>query len=117
VPRIHAGVLEDLLETVFAENPKVVLKLLFNLGLVLVRKHDAGKADRDNFQPALLWLFRKGPQTYLLNVGCIAKLTSLKEALNSAILSCMKGKVRMIRITTLSPHWRVSLKSRTGRNK
>eukprot|EP00573_Skeletonema_grethae_P001898 CAMPEP_0201686794 /NCGR_PEP_ID=MMETSP0578-20130828/1108_1 /ASSEMBLY_ACC=CAM_ASM_000663 /TAXON_ID=267565 /ORGANISM="Skeletonema grethea, Strain CCMP 1804" /LENGTH=905 /DNA_ID=CAMNT_0048170893 /DNA_START=30 /DNA_END=2747 /DNA_ORIENTATION=- len=83
VPSIGTEALEDLLEAAFAENPKVALKLLFNLGSV--KKNAAGKADRDNFQAALLWLFRKWPQTYLLNLRCIAKFTSLKEVLNNVM--------------------------------
>jgi len=83
VPSIQTYDLENWLDAAFTENPKVALKLLFNLGSV--RKNAAGKADRDNFQAALLWLFRKWPQTYLLNVRCIAKFTSLKEALNSVM--------------------------------
>ena len=83
VPSIGADELEDLLNAAFAENPNLALKLLFNLGSV--RKNAGGKADRDNFQAALLWLFRTWPQTYLLNLRCIANFTSLKEALNSSM--------------------------------
>jgi len=90
VPSIQADQLENLLEAAFAENPKVALKLLFNLGSV--RKNAAGKSDRDNFQAALLWLFRKWPQTYLLNQGCIAKFTCLKEVLNSAMFIMYEGQ-------------------------
>jgi hypothetical protein len=90
VPSIRADALENLLEAAFEENPKVALKLVFNLGSV--RKNAAGKADRDNFQAALLWLFRKWPQTYMLNVGCIAKFTSLKEVLNSAMFIMYEGQ-------------------------
>jgi hypothetical protein len=90
VPSIRAEELEDLLQAAFAENPKVALKLLFNLGSV--RKNAAGKADRDSFQAALLWLFRKWPQTYLLNLGCIAKFTCLKEVLNSAMFIMYEGQ-------------------------
>ena len=93
VPSIKIGDLEDLLEAAFTENPKVALKLLFNLGTV--RKNAAGKADRDNFQAALLWLFRKWPRTYLLNVGCIAKFASLKEVLNSAMYIMYEGQIEI----------------------
>lgn len=90
IPSIGTEALEDLLEAAFAENPKVALKLLFNLGSV--RKNAAGKADRDNFQAALLWLFRKWPQTYLLNLRCIAKFTSLKEVLNNVMFIMYEGQ-------------------------
>ncbi len=90
VPSIGTEALEGLLEAAFAENPKVALKLLFNLGSV--RKNAAGKADRDNFQAALLWLFRKWPQTYLLNLRCIAKFTSLKEVLNNVMFIMYEGQ-------------------------
>jgi len=90
VPGIGADGLEELLESAFKENPMIALRLLFNLGSV--RKHAAGKADRENFQLALLWLWRNWPETYLLNVGCIAKFTSLKELLNSAMFILYEGE-------------------------
>lgn len=83
VPGISARGLEDLLDAAFKENPLIALKLIFNLGSV--RKRAAGKADRRNFQLALLWLWRNWPETYLLNIAPIASLTSLKELLNSAM--------------------------------
>lgn len=83
VPGIGAAGLEALLDAAFEENPQIALKLLFNLGTV--RKNAAGKADRENFQHGLLWLWRKWPKTYLLNVAMIAKFASLKELLSSTM--------------------------------
>ena len=83
VPGIQIDAIEKLLEAAFEENPRIALKLLFNLGSI--RKNSGGKGDRDNFQAALLWLFRKWPQTYLLNIERVAVFTSLKEVLNSAM--------------------------------
>merc|ERR1739845_223811 len=69
----------------------VALKLVFNLGAV--RKNAGGKADRVGFQRALLWLFRKWPRTYLLNVKLVAEFTSLKELLNSAMFIVYEGEL------------------------
>ena len=83
VPGIDAPELEELLDAAFKEHPLIALQLLFNLGAV--RKHAAGKMDRENFQVRLLWLYKTWPETYLLNVASIAKFASLKELLNSAM--------------------------------
>ena len=83
VPGIGADELNDLLDAAFKENPTIALKLLFNLGTV--RKHAGGKADRDNFQLGLMWLWQNWPDTYLLHVTAIAKFASLKVLLNSAM--------------------------------
>ncbi|KAL7544168.1 hypothetical protein ACHAWF_007548 [Thalassiosira exigua] len=48
VPGIAIDGLEKQLAAAFKENPTLALRLLFNLGTV--RKHAAGKADRENFQ-------------------------------------------------------------------
>ncbi|KAL7486499.1 hypothetical protein ACHAW6_012104 [Cyclotella cf. meneghiniana] len=90
VPDIGVDGLEDLMDAAFKENPKIALKLLFNLGTV--RKNTAGKADRQNFQLGLMWLWRNWPKTYLLNVTAIAKFASLKELLNSAMFILYEDK-------------------------
>ncbi len=90
LPGIEASEFKGLLDAAFKENPMIALKLLFNLGSV--RKSTAGKADRENFQLGLLWLWRTWPQTYLLNITSIAKFASLKELLNSAMFIVYEGE-------------------------
>ena len=90
VPGIEANALEGMLDASFKENPLIALKLMFNLGSV--RKSTAGKADRENFQLGLLWLWRTWPETYLLNILSIAKFVSLKELLNSAMFILYEGE-------------------------
>lgn len=90
VPGIEANALEEMLDASFKENPLIALKLMFNLGSV--RKSTAGKADRENFQLGLLWLWRTWPETYLLNILSIAKFASLKELLNSAMFILYEGE-------------------------
>jgi hypothetical protein len=83
VPGVEPAKLEELLDAAFKENPLLALKLVFQLGCV--RRKASGKSDRHNFQRALLWLWRKWPKTYMLNLENIYKFTSLKELLNSAM--------------------------------
>lgn len=90
VPGVEQMRFEELLEGAFKENPMLALKLLFQLGCV--RRKASGKSDRENFQRGLLWLWRKWPETYVLNIECIAKFTSLKELLNSTMFILYDNK-------------------------
>jgi hypothetical protein len=80
VPRVSSDELIHLLETAWTEDAATALRLIFQTGNV--RELDGGKMDRDNFYRCLLWLWKRHPETLLLNLEAIPQHTCLKDLLS-----------------------------------
>jgi len=83
-PHISPYHLDLLLGPAWASDPKKTLQIIFNLGNC--RKGQGGKMQHRTFLLALLWLFKKSPETVLLNLeeiveqGCYKDLLELVKA-------------------------------------
>jgi hypothetical protein len=79
VPHIEPAEVDRLLDAAWGENAVDTLKLIFQTGNS--RSNDAGKMDRENFYLCLMWLWRRHPDTLLLNLRAIPAHACLKDLL------------------------------------
>ena len=79
VPHVEPAEVDRLLDAAWRENAADTLKLIFQTGNA--RANDGGKMDRENFYLCLMWLWRRHPDTLLLNLRAIPAHACLKDLL------------------------------------
>lgn len=86
LPDISKERLEDLLEASWSESPEATLRLIFQLG-----DPRRGKSDIANFYEAMLWLYWKDYDTFMLNLDCVPLYFYWKGLLELLSFVCHYG--------------------------